>query len=122
MKSSSPASRTNPTGSIALSCQLTCTELNPKSSTCERSAGIVRGLLPGASERWRAAAPGWIVSAGAPIASASDCVRLSIGVQSGQQVGHTEKCEHHYGKAQDGEVCGTAPTPSASYAHVQISR
>src|SRR5450756_646702 len=68
MKSSSPASSTNPTGKTALSCQLTRTELNPTSSTCDEPADIVGALPPGPPGERRAAAVVASVSASGPVA------------------------------------------------------
>jgi hypothetical protein len=46
VKSSSPANKTNPIGKIALSCQLTRTELKGDSSFCDDSADLKWPFLP----------------------------------------------------------------------------
>src|SRR5579859_4839568 len=73
------------------------------------------------------------LAAGAPVvASASGSIGFSgsvpvflvsgIGVQSRQQVRHSEEGEHHDGESEDCEVSGTASAPAARDPHVQISR
>src|ERR1035437_2339331 len=100
VNSSSPASSTSPTGRMALSCQLKRMEPNRMSSRCDepRDDEPVEntGSLPPGTAKFDA-----------------DWGGLSIGMQSGQQVGHAKESEHHHGKAGDGEVSGATATPSA---------
>src|SRR5580700_10600193 len=104
VKRSNPASRTKPTGRIALSCQLTRTELRWNSS----AVSWARGAAPAAA------------FVGSEFTGA-DCRRLSIGVHPGEQVSYAEEGEHHHGESQDGEVGSAPASPSARDAHVEVA-